>query len=81
MDYKNVFTLVGSSEEGTDSPVTINVNIDDSGSGGGGGDTGDDIYARSGSFDNDSGNIIINMNNGTSFNIDMSAEALWYEGD
>lgn len=80
-DYENVFTLVSTSEEGTDSPVTLNINgTEDSGEEPEPGDTVD-IHAESGTFNKANGLVDIVLNNGDSFNIDLSDEILWYEGD
>lgn len=40
-----------------------------------------DVYANSGSLDRNSGNVQINLNDGRSFNLDLSSELNWYEGN
>ena len=78
MHYENIFQLVNNvNEEGVDSAVTLHVGIDnDSPS-----STGEDVHATSGSFIDNSGKIRVNLNNDTSFDIDMSSETMWHEGD
>ena len=39
-----------------------------------------DIYANSANLDRNSGNVQINLNDGKSFNLDLSSELNWYEG-
>lgn len=73
MDYENVFTLVNTSSEGTDSAVTLHVGIID--------DDADvnDTYAANGQLNKQTGILNVGYNTGGSFDIDLSDEFAWEE--
>lgn len=81
VDVPNVFELVGSSEEGVDTGVGINVNVvtDVLPDGSNSGVTYDDVYVSAGNYG--SNNIALNRTDGTTVNVDLSEITAWYDGD
>lgn len=83
MDYENIFTLVNTSDEGEDGPVKIQVGDADQYD-----QYGQDIFALSGELvegqdqqGQTTKNVNVNRTDGTSFDIDLSSELSWYEGN
>ena len=83
MDYENIFTLVNTSDEGEDGPVKIQVGDADQYD-----QYGQDIFALSGELvegqdqqGQSTANVNVNRTDGTNFDIDLSSELSWYEGN
>ena len=83
VDMPDVFELVGTTEEGIDTGIEINVNhIHDVLTNINGNDdvTGyDDIYVNAGGYQDD--NITLMRTDGTPVNVDTSEFTAWYDGD